>query len=69
MTTLSKINKYLKQNNIDAELLSGKGYIYFSGPDVLNWKIKIIPGLTNVKDISTDEGKKLFYQQMHLNSF
>lgn len=69
MTTLSKINKYLARNNIDAEILPGKGYVYFSGPAVVNWYIKAIPNLENVKNITNEEGKQLFFDLQQLNLF
>ena len=69
MTTLSKINKYLKSNNIDAEILPGKGYVYFAGPDTSTWKNTTVPGIPNVKNLTTAQGKELFSKMLELNAW
>lgn len=69
MTTLAKINKNLKKLNIDAEILSGKGYVYFAGPAIDSWKETIVPGLFSVKEMTNEQGYALFQEMCELNSF
>lgn len=69
MTTLAKINKHLKSHNIDAEILPGKGYVYFAGPATSNWRETIVPGIPNVKNLSNEQGYNLFQEMLQLNSF
>ena len=69
MTTLAKINKHLKKLNIEAEILPGKGYVYFAGPATDQWKETIVPGLFNVKNLSNEQGYELFQEMSELNSF
>mgnify|MGYP003592676066 CR=1 FL=1 len=69
MTTLAKINKHLKKLNIEAEILSGKGYVYFAGPATDHWKGTIVPGLFNVKNLTNEQGYALFQEMCELNSF
>jgi hypothetical protein len=69
MTTLAKINKNLKKLNIDAEILSGKGYVYFAGPATDLWKETIVPGMLNVKELTNEQGYALFQEMCELNSF
>ncbi len=72
MTTLAKINKYLKNLGIEAEILSGKGYIYFAGPATDKWYYTIVPGIFNKKhlsNLSDAQGYKLYEEMCQLNSF
>ena len=68
MTTLNKINKYLKRNNIDAEILAGKGYIYFAGPATEQWHETIVGGLFSVKDLTNEQGYNLFSEMCEINA-
>ena len=68
MTTLHKINKYLKRNNIDAEILAGKGYIYFAGPATAQWRETIVGGLFNVKCLTDEQGFRLFTEMCEVNA-
>ena len=68
MTTLAKINKHLKRLNIDAEILPGKGYVYFAGPATSLWKETIVPGTPNVKMLTNEQGYALFSEMAELNS-
>ena len=69
MTTIAKINKNLKSLNIDAEMHAGKGYVYFAGPAVQNWKTTSVPGIPNVKILTNEEGYKLFTEMNELNAY
>jgi len=69
MTTLSKINKRLKREKIDAEILSDKGKLYFAGPAVVNWELPYIDVNINIKNLTTEQGFMLFFEVMHRNSF
>lgn len=68
MTTLSKINKRLKRLNIDAELLPGKGYVYFSGPATISWHTTTVPGVVNVNNLTNEQGCDLFTEMSQLNA-
>lgn len=68
MTTLAKINKNLKKLNIDAEILPGKGYVYFAGPATDRWHTTMVPGLFNVKELTNEQGYALFQEMCELNS-
>ena len=69
MTTLAKINKQLKKLNIEAEILPGKGYVYFAGPATIQWKETIVPGIPNVKNLTNEQGYELFTEMSQLNSY
>ena len=69
MTTLAKINKHLKKLNIDAEILPGKGYVYFAGPATSLWRETIVPGIPNVKMLTNEQGYALFTEMSELNAF
>lgn len=69
MTTLAKINKHLKKLNIEAEILPGKGYVYFAGPATAHWKETIVPGIPNVKNLTNEQGYELFTEMSQLNSY
>lgn len=69
MTTLAKINKRLKKLNIEAEILPGKGYAYFTGPATAQWKETIVPGIPNVKNLTNEQGYELFTEMSQLNSY
>lgn len=68
MTTLNKINKYLKRMNIDAEILAGKGYIYFTGPATSTWRETIVGGLYSVRELTVDQGQALFGEMCEINA-
>ena len=68
MTTLAKINKNLKSNKIDAEILPGKGYVYFAGPTTSSWKTTVVPGIPNVKNLTNEQGYNLFTEMLQINS-
>ena len=69
MTTLAKINKHLKKLNIEAEILPGKGYVYFAGPATTWWKETIVPGIPNVKNLTNEQGYELFTEMSQLNTY
>lgn len=69
MTTLAKINKHLKKLNIEAEILPGKGYVYFAGPATTRWKETIVPGIPNVKNLTNEQGYELFTEMSQLNTY
>ena len=68
MTTLAKINKHLKKLNIEAEILPGKGYVYFAGPATSLWRETIVPGIPNVKMLTNEQGYELFTEMSELNA-
>ena len=66
---LRLICERMKKLDIEAEILSGKGYMYFSGPATDRWHTTIVPGIPNVKNLTDEQGFKLFQEMCELNCF
>jgi len=61
--TIAAVNKALKAAGFDAEIVNGKGYLWFDGPEASNWFSSSVP-VCHLNHISTVSGWVEKYRQM-----
>jgi len=54
-TTLAQVNKALKTDGIDCQLVKGQGYFYFEGPAVDTAFEQGVYGVFRLSDFSVDQ--------------
>ena len=61
--TIANVNKALKAAGFDAELVKGKGYLWFDGDEASNWYTSSVE-VCYLNHIPTVEGWIAKYRQM-----